>query len=210
MRNGVPTALRARTRTGASPGQWKLAEVGQFGLPGGLADARTRAALAAANMSELLLRGGGTAALATQKRIGRTFTGYIWMLVVMFGVGILAFVAAVIRGFTASDGSDVAVSAVFGGLSAASFVTAFLTHPVDAMGRAGPNSAWLLAIVNTYWSKLAYFTNNETIVGDLNEAQRVLNRDLISYLKHTADSSTEPNPSAGTGGGTTDGSDAPT
>jgi hypothetical protein len=181
----------------------------QFSLPAGLADARTRAAQAAAEMSEQLLRGGGAAALATQKRISRTFAGYFWMLVVMFGVGILAFIAAVIRGFTASDGSDVAVSAVFGGLSATSFVTAFLTRPVDAMGRAGPSSAWLLAIVNTYWSKLAYFTDAETIVADLDQAQKVLNRDLISYLKHTGDSSNEPKPPPATGGGTPDGSDAP-
>jgi hypothetical protein len=152
MRNGAPAALRAQTSSGASPGQWRLAGGTQFSLPAGLTDARTRAAQAAAEMSEQLLRGGGAAALATQKRISRTFAGYFWMLVVMFGVGILAFIAAVIRGFTASDGSDVAVSAVFGGLSATSFVTAFLTRPVDAMGRAGPSSAWLLAIVNTYWS----------------------------------------------------------
>jgi hypothetical protein len=69
--------MRALTRTGASPGLWQLANVTQFTLHDGLNEARTKAAVAAAEMSEQLLRGGRAAALTTQKRIGKTFTGYI-------------------------------------------------------------------------------------------------------------------------------------
>jgi hypothetical protein len=48
------------------------------------------------------------------------------MLRVILGVGIIAFISG---GFTANQTSDVVVTAIFSGLSAPSFVMAFLTRP---------------------------------------------------------------------------------
>ncbi len=205
-RFSLPGGVRFSTTGGAGPGASLLSQSPCFeqakSTPSkDTIDARERAGLAAAKMSEELLRGGSRAALATQKRIGWAFAGYLWMLGAMFAVGIGAFVAAVIRGFTAHDASEVVVTAIFGGLSATTFVAVFLAGPTSAMGRAGPHSAWLLAIVNTYWSKLAYFTNAATVIADLNEAQKVLNRDLISYLKYTKDPGDESKTPPANGGG---------
>lgn len=184
-RNGVPYALRATTPSGDSPGQWRLEDLDELQLLAGVNTARTQASKAAADMSARLLIAGGTAAETTQRRIATTFTGYMWMLGTMFSVGIIAFLCAVVRGFTANSATDATTTAIFGGLSAASFVTVFLSRPINAMGTAGPNNAWLLAIINTYWSKLAYFQDSATVIDDLNKAQQSLNNDFITYFAHT-------------------------
>ncbi len=133
-----------------------------------------------------LLEGTSRTAQTTQRRLGRTFSGYLWMLAGTFAVGIGGAIATLYQGFTADSSEDVATTAIFGGLSAASFFSLFLLKPVEAMDRAGPHSAWLLAIVNTYWTKLAYFQDPRSAVADLNEAQERMEASFIRYLEHTA------------------------
>lgn len=136
-------------------------------------------------VSEDLLTQVAKSATKTQKRISAGFTSYLAMTWVLFLLGVAGFGAAMVRGFTAETSAEAATTAVFAGLSAASFVAIFLSQPVRAMGKAGPEAAWVLAIVNTYWTKLAYVNDPRTVVADLNEAQDKLSRAFVEYLRLT-------------------------
>jgi hypothetical protein len=149
-------------------------------------DVTERVNRASTDVSLSLLQQSGKAAEKTQKRLSNTFAWYAAMLGLMFVVGLTAFVVALVNSFVRGS-ADSTTTVVFGGLSAVSFVTFFLAKPVNAMGRLGPHSAWLLAIVNTYWTKLAYLNDPETVVSDIEEAQESLNRAFVQYLTHAGD-----------------------
>jgi hypothetical protein len=75
------------------------------------------------------------------------------------------------------------VSAGFGGLSAIAFVTYFISRPLAAIASAGPEMAWLLATVNTYWTKLVYLNDQESFVADIEKAQQDFEKSMELYLK---------------------------
>lgn len=135
--------------------------------------------------ADMLVRVMGNAR-RTQSRIALSFTSYLLMLVLMFLVGVSAFVIAAIRAAQADSGHDVIVTGIFGGLSATAFVTTFLSRPVTLMNSAGPEAAWLQTIVSTYWAKFAYQNDLSTIAADLDEAQNRFNRDMHQYFARVA------------------------
>ena len=120
---------------------------------------------------------------STMKRIGESFEGYLTMNRVLFWVGVLSFVTAVVKGLWSPDRADAIVAAAFGGLSATTFIVYFLSRPLAAMASAGPEAAWLLATVNTYWSKLIYLNDPTTFVKDIEAAQRDLEKSMALYLR---------------------------
>jgi hypothetical protein len=87
-----------------------------------------------------------------------------WMNVALFVVGLVAFVAALVSGFGASN--QVA-TVTFGGLSAATFVAIFISQPLHALQRNSTYSAWLSLIINTYWTQLLEQTDPKTAIPDL-------------------------------------------
>jgi hypothetical protein len=135
----------------------------------------------------------------SQKRLGATFTSYFIMTWALFVVGLAAFAAALVRGFTATETAEAVTAAVYGGLSAAAFVSIFISRPVQAMATAGPQAAWMLAIVNTYWTKLAYLRDPATIIEDLDKAEKTMSRSILAYLK--AVTPTEGDDTSSTNGG---------
>lgn len=159
----------------------------QPATPPSAATSWTRAANEVSSEVSLgLLRASADTAKRTQRRLSQTYTLYLVMLVALFAVGLGGFVAALVSGFMheGRSGSDPVTTVTFAGLSAVSFVTFFLSRPSAAMARLGPHTAWVLSIVNTYWTKLAYFNDPRRIVPDLNEAQQALDDALVRYLKH--------------------------
>ena len=149
--------------------------------------ASAQANLVTSQVSLQLLQAAGKTARSTQKRLSQTFTLYAAMLAVTFLTGIGGFLAALWSGFArpAQGTEAVATTIVFGELSAISFVSFFLSRPTEGMRVLGAQTAWLLSIVNTYWTKLAYFNDPRTAVKDLNEAQRALERSFVLYLSQT-------------------------
>jgi hypothetical protein len=117
------------------------------------------------------------------KYVRRSFQTTYWMNVALFTIGVVAFVGAVVKGFSADTAAQAVPSAVFGGLSVASFVTAFIFRPVDSIERDSIYIAWLLSIVNTYWTRIAYFEELATIDRDLLSAEH----DLVKQLSDLAD-----------------------
>jgi F0F1-type ATP synthase membrane subunit c/vacuolar-type H+-ATPase subunit K len=136
-------------------------------------------------VSMSLLQQTTTTSLKTQQQLGRGFDSYQAMIWAMFAIGVAGFVSALWRGFTASSGADAVATAVFGGLSVTSFVAVFLNQPVKAMSKAGPEAAWMLAIVNTYWTKLAYLDDARSVVEDLDRAQTSMGEAIAHYLQVT-------------------------
>jgi hypothetical protein len=91
----------------------------------------------------------------------------IGMYVVIFIVGISLFVLAAYLGIR----GDQSVAAVaFGGLSVASFVIFFIRQPVQALEENLEFINWLGVAFNTYWTRLMYMNNINTIQSDLKSA----------------------------------------
>jgi len=91
----------------------------------------------------------------------------VWMYRILFVVGILAFVAALIFGFTKESFS---FSLVFGGLSVASFLTYFLSKPLRSLEENLQFITWLGIIYNTYWTRQAFMLDQDTVQADLEQA----------------------------------------
>ncbi|WP_251151526.1 hypothetical protein [Cellulosimicrobium sp. Marseille-Q4280] len=148
------------------------------------------------NISKEVLKIVGRAAQTMPKRLASTFSVYLLMLVVVFLVGIVAVAAALVKGFSAESAADAATTAAFAGLSAVSFITVFVTNPLRAMSSAGPQSAWVLAMVTTFWAKFAYFKNQENAIIEIQAAQEALDKSFETYFANTQATISDPEPEA--------------
>jgi hypothetical protein len=106
---------------------------------------------------------------------------------VLFLVGIVTAVFAIIRGFQAHTGGEAIGALAIGGLSAASFFSLYLTGPLESLERNTIYMAWLTAIQNTFWTRLMYFSDLDKIDDELEDATQDLVKDLTTLAdKHAA------------------------
>lgn len=110
--------------------------------------------------------------------IRRSFHAVFWMYVVLFVVGVGTAVAATVKGYTASTATETVPALVFAGLSAASFFTVFVTRPLESLERNSIFSSWLIAITNSYWTRLMYLSDPQTVDAELKAATEDLVKDL--------------------------------
>jgi len=108
----------------------------------------------------------------------RSYHTVFAMYVALFVVGLGTAIAAIIKGFVATGAANAVPALVFAGLSVGSFFTLFLTRPLESLERNSIFSAWLIAITNTYWTRLAYFADPGKIDDELRAATADLVRDL--------------------------------
>lgn len=106
------------------------------------------------------------------------------MYVVLFLVGVGAFVVAARLSF--ESGKEM-YTLLFGGIGLAAFLTFFLTRPLQALEENLQFITWLGLIYNTYWTRLAYMNNQETVQHDLESASN----DAIKKIKELLDTHTE-------------------
>jgi hypothetical protein len=85
------------------------------------------------------------------------------MYQLMFVVGILGFLAAVVLGIW--QGYELA--AVFGGLTTVSFLAFFISKPLVSLEQNLQFITWLGLIYNTYWTRLMYASDATTVQADL-------------------------------------------
>jgi len=135
-----------------------------------------------------LLEQAGRTAERSQKRLTVTFTIYVGMLLATFLVGVGGFAAALYIGLFQQ--ADVVPVVVFGGLSAVSFVTFFISKPTVSMSKLGARTAWVIAMVNTYWTKLAYLNDPRSVIKGLNEAEAEFTESVLQYLEHATEKPT--------------------
>lgn len=91
----------------------------------------------------------------------------VGMYVVLFVIGMAFFGLAVFLGIR--DGQSL-VAVAFGGLSVASFVLFFFRQPVQALEENLEFISWLGVAFNTYWTRLMYMENKDTIQAELKAA----------------------------------------
>ena len=114
----------------------------------------------------------------------------VWMYRVIFGVGVLSFVVAVALSiWTQSPWYGL----VFGGLSAAAFISYFFNRPLQALEENLHFITWLGIIYNSYWTRLAYMFDQKTIQQDLQSATNDAVAELDKLLdKHASLSGKRP------------------
>ncbi len=95
----------------------------------------------------------------------------VWMYRILFGVGVLAFLAAIVMAYVSRDNPVTAIgtAAIFGGLSVASFLSYFLSRPLQALEENLQFITWLGILYNSYWTRLAYLSDNDTVQAGLED-----------------------------------------
>lgn len=117
----------------------------------------------------------------------KAFMRPYYMTIVMYGLlfllGIGLFIAAV---YTGSEEATVATW-FFGGLGVVTFLTFFISRPLAALEENLIIITRLGVIYNSYWTRLLYMQDNETIQADLEDATN----DAIAELDKLTDKSTQ-------------------
>ncbi len=148
-----------------------------------------------------------------QTMFSRILSGFMnpyWITVTMytllFAVGLIAFVVAIILGLRATSNSAAAANAtatilgttaIFGGISVVAFLTYFLNRPLQALEENLQFITWLGIIYNTYWTRLAYIQKQETVQAELESATNDAITKITALMnKHTELSGKRPTISA--------------
>lgn len=104
----------------------------------------------------------------------------VWMYRILFGVGLGGFIVAAVAGIWSGEAR---ISAVFGGLGVAAFVSYFLSHPLAALEENLNFITWLGVIYNSYWTRLVYAMDQETIQQDLD----AMTEDFVQQVERLVD-----------------------
>lgn len=99
---------------------------------------------------------------------------------IVFGVGIASFLVAIVMGITQQN---LSLTALFGGLSALSFVTYFIGRPTQSVEQNLQYVTWLGIIYNTYWTQIFWATDPNTASATLEKATA----DALAQLKELGD-----------------------
>ena len=108
----------------------------------------------------------------------------VGMYVVLFLVGVGALIVAARLSF--ESGKEM-YTLLFGGVGVVAFLTFFLTRPLQALEENLQFITWLGLIYNTYWTRLAYITNQESVQQEVEAATA----DSIKKLKDLLDTHAE-------------------
>lgn len=119
-------------------------------------------------------------------RLVEAFMGPYHTLVLLyrllFTVGIVAFLAAVaLSSFT----GQIMFGVLFGGIGVAAFLSFFISRPLRAMEENLNLITWLGVIYNSYWTRLVYAMNMETIQEDI----AALTNDFTKQIQELLDKS---------------------
>ena len=88
----------------------------------------------------------------------------IWMYRILFGLGVVAFVAAIVVSIWLREPL---FALVFGGLSVGAFLSYFISRPLRALEENLQLITWLGVIYNSYWTSLATIQDAATVQEDL-------------------------------------------
>ena len=97
----------------------------------------------------------------------RPYQLIVWMNIILFTVGIVSFVTAIIMSVTQEQPL---YAAIFAGLSAATFIGFFISRPMRALEENLEFITWLGMIYNTYWARVVYAMDQQTVQQDLSSA----------------------------------------
>jgi hypothetical protein len=120
----------------------------------------------------------------------RPYHTTVWMYRILFGVGICSFVfAAILSAWT----KDSMFGLIFGGIGVVSFLSYFLSRPLQALEENLQFITWLGVVYNTYWTRIAYMMDQATVQKDLQEATRDATNEIEKIIaKHAEVSGKRP------------------
>ena len=104
----------------------------------------------------------------------------IWMYRILFGLGVLAFVAAIVVSVWLREPL---FALVFGGLSIGAFLSYFVSRPIQALEENLQLITWLGVIYNSYWTSLASIQNPDSVQDEL----RTTTADTIAAIEKLVD-----------------------
>jgi hypothetical protein len=120
----------------------------------------------------------------------RPYYTTVWMYRILFSVGILSFVVA--AGMSAWT-NDYRFGIIFGGLSLASFLSYFISRPLQALEENLQFITWLGIVYNNYWTRIACMADQSTIQKDLQDAMRDATNEIEKIVnKHKEVSGKRP------------------
>ena len=76
------------------------------------------------------------------------------------------------------DPDDPTAAVLFGGLSIVAFLAFFISQPLRALEQNLQFITWLGVIYNTYWARLMYATDPDTVQEDLEDIKQTTIKDL--------------------------------
>jgi hypothetical protein len=91
----------------------------------------------------------------------------VWMYGILFAVGVLSFIAAAALSVYYQQPM---YAMIFGGLSVVAFLGYFIGRPLRSLEENLEFITWLGIIYNTYWSRVAYALDRNTVQKDLHDA----------------------------------------
>ena len=104
----------------------------------------------------------------------------IWMYRILFGLGVLAFVAAIVVSVWLREPL---FALVFGGLSIGAFLSYFVSRPIQALEENLQLITWLGVIYNSYWTSLASIQDPDSVQEEL----RTTTADTIAAIENLVD-----------------------
>ena len=96
------------------------------------------------------------------------FVGYVAMMI--FGVG--AIVAAFVKGLTAASIGEAVASVGLAGLTVGIFIAFFVQRPSAALERNAIFMPWVSIVLTTFWTRLLYLDDPETLDAKLGHAAK--------------------------------------
>ncbi|HST18446.1 MAG TPA: hypothetical protein VLK36_12315 [Gaiellaceae bacterium] len=122
-----------------------------------------------------------TAYLRRSYRI--VFVGYVAMMV----FGVLAVIAAFVKGLTASSLGEAAAAVGLAGLTVGVFVAFFVQRPSAALERNAIFMPWVSIVLTTFWTRMLYLDDPETLDAKLGHAAREASDELSAIaLRYAA------------------------
>jgi hypothetical protein len=110
------------------------------------------------------------------------FIGYVAMMI--FGVG--AIVAAFIKGLTAATIGEAVASVGLAGLTVGIFVAFFVQRPSAALERNAIFMPWVSIVLTTFWTRLLYLDDPETLDAKLGHAAKEASDELSAIAMRYA------------------------
>jgi hypothetical protein len=122
-----------------------------------------------------------TAYLRRSYRI--VFVGYVAMMV----FGVLAVVAAFVKGLEASSVGEAAAAVGLAGLTVGVFVAFFVQRPSAALERNAIFMPWVSIVLTTFWTRMLYLDDPATLDAKLGHAAREASDELSAIaLRYAA------------------------
>jgi hypothetical protein len=108
----------------------------------------------------------------------------LWMYRILFAAGLVLLAVAVGLSIWTREPS---FGLVFGGLGVAVFLSYFLSRPLRSLEENLEFITWLGIVYNTYWTKLAYMSDQATVQDNLEEATQQAAKEIQRIITRHAE-----------------------